>query len=354
MLKKIHHSNSTLFSKHFDYITEIILGNYVGEGYLSSKLEKELSYLSSKKYCKVVTNGSSALFLSLKILYEDFHKNEVIVSSYICPTVINTILQAGLVPILVDINSDDLNINIEDAISKISRNTLTFLISPIGGIPFNFSKFKESGVPIIEDCCQVIGAKYDGNNVGSAGDFTVFSFGSTKMITGGIGGAILTNNEKYSNSLFNYTEYENTKEFYMEHGFQAAYNYNLCDFNSGLILSQLGSLNDFSKRRNEIANIYNEGLKDISYVQLLKIDEKSLPSFYRYYFFSQESEQIISRLNNNGIDARASIAHNIALYYKNNDLKNLNLLANQVVSLPIYPLLLNDDIERIIKIVRND
>jgi len=351
---KINHSNSTIEKENFNYLSDIVLNNFVGEGGYVNKLENELKTYLNKKYCVVVNNGSNALFLGLKaIASSSSDKNEVIVSAYICPAVINSILQADLKPVFVDINKINLNISISEIKKQVNSNTLGIIIASIGGIPIDFSSLMDLDIPIIEDICQSIGTKENNKLAGVLGNFAIMSFGSTKMMTGGAGGAILCDDKNNYEIIKQLTEYENPPEFYLKNDFEISYNMKLPDLSAGLILAQFAEMTGFIQKRKVIAKRYDEALQRKQGVIIIKENDNQYFNRYRYYFITEEVEQYYNTLVDNGVDARKSLSHNIAQYFGLNDFDNLNYLKNKIISLPIYPRLTVTDQNHILKVLKN-
>lgn len=351
---KIKHSSSSINEKDYKYIKNVFDKNFVGEGDVVVSLEKKLATYTRRKYCKVVNNGSNALLLALLVLKKEFpNKNKVITSSYICPAVINSILQANLVPILVDINPSNLNINVNEIFRKINSKILTIIITHLAGIPVNFCEIENISIPIINDCAQAIGSKINNKPLGYYGDFCIYSFGSTKMITGGIGGAILTSNSKYFRIINELVSYEKASSYYIKYGFDMSYNMKISDVNSAIIINQLNKINDFIQRRRYIAQKYDECF---CYNKKYLVQNENKDDYfnrYRYYVLADNGVEINNYLNSKGIESKSSISHNIAKYYKLNNFSNLNILSKKVISLPIYPEITKDILDYIINMLRN-
>ncbi len=351
---KIKHSSSSINEKDYKYIKRALDNNFVGEGNITILLEKELATYTRKKYCKVINNGSNALLLALLVLKKLFpDKNKVITSSYICPAVINSILQANLMPVLADIDSNNLNINIDSMFDKINNNTLAIIIPHLAGIPVNFCDIENISIPIINDCAQAIGSKINNNPVGYYGDFCIYSFGSTKMITGGIGGAILTNNSKYFGIINELISYEKTPSYYTKYGFDMSYNMKISDVNSAIIINQLNKINDFIQRRRYIAQKYDECFCHNKKYLVQSENKDDYFNRYRYYVLTDNAIEINNYLNSKGIESKNSISHNIAKYYKLNNFKNLNILSNKTISIPIYPEINEKILDYILNALRN-
>lgn len=237
-------------------------------------------------------------------------KHKVITSSYICPAVINSILQANLVPVLVDINPSNLNINANEIFRKSNNKILTIRIPHLAGIPVNLNKIEDTNIPIINDCAQAIGSKINNKPVGYYSDFCIYSFGSTKMITGGIGGTILTNNSEYFGIINELISYEKTPSYYTKYGFDMSYNMKISDLNSTIIINQLNKINDFIQRRRYIAQKYDECFCHYNKYLVQSENKDDYFNRYRYYVLTDNAIEINNYLNSKGIESKNSISHN--------------------------------------------
>ena len=170
------------------------------------KIEQQLKNYFGVKYALLFDSGRSALYFAIKsfgIKPED----EIIVQAYTCVVVVNAIKFAGAKPIYVDIDNT-LNIDTEDLLKKINKNTKAVVIQHTFGIPANLDKIIEicgqNNIKIIEDCAHSLGAVYKGRKLGTFGDAAILSFGSDKAVSCNRGGAIITNSPEIATKLTDY------------------------------------------------------------------------------------------------------------------------------------------------------
>ncbi len=351
----IPHSSSFLDKSDFSHVSDITDRNYIGEGKICAELINHLKSISSRKYAILSNNGSEALELALyglKVLFPG--KSHVIVSSYTCTSVINAILKASLKPVFTDILRDSLNIDSSDAANKINGNILAIICSNIGGVPDDYGKIKQFRIPIISDCAQALGTIFNSKCLMSQGYCTALSFGSTKMITGGLGGALLCDNSEFYKIVKRYSLPELKVSEYISEGFFHTSGQHSSDLNSGVTLSQLKRLPDIIKRRRHISDIYDSSLSALKDISILKESPGLRFNRFRYYFLTHNSKSWLAFLQNNYIDARSSISHVIPCYFKSrNKFINLHKTASQVVSLPIYPGLKGIQLEYISSVINS-
>lgn len=355
MSSTIPHSSSMVGKHEAAALEEVIASNYVGDGPSNIKLAAMLCNYIGQANAVVVNNGSSALFLALQALKAKYpSKDQVIVSSYVCPAIINTILGSNLKLSLVDVNSEDLNMDLSDVEQKINESTLVVIAASIGGIPMDIGAVKALGLPVIDDCSQAIGSEFNNRRCGTDGDISIFSFGSTKMVTGGTGGAALTNDEDLYQSMKELATYEKPVEYYRKHGFELSYNVGLSNLNASIIISQIERIAGFIDKRRDIAAQYDAAFtsKDVS-LQVEGTGE--LYNRYRYYILAEDRERILNEFLSNDIVASPSLAHNIASYFnlEANQFPNLWRLQSLLVSIPIYPGLSESEIGKIVDTIEH-
>ena len=346
----IRHSSSSLTSRSFTLVREVGKNNFVGQGVYCEALEKKLCSLTGSFGCVLTHSGSSAIQLALHVLnYKNATAKKVLISSYVCPSVISAINRENLEPILLDICPDSLNTSFSD-INKTSKNEILCIIcTNLSGIPDNYDMVYKLPYPVIQDCAQALGARWDGQSLSKTGVISTLSFGSTKLITGGGGGALLTRDKEILHLSQLFAADECSVDHYKKMGFHSGFGEKYSDLNAALVLTQLNELPSFIQKRKKIAESYSKVLKKNQLIRLPNYSEKATPVFYRYYFFSNKSADWIDLLQKSDIDARSSIAHNIIEYTEpNNKLVNLNKNVGQIVSIPIYPSLTDNEVKTIL------
>jgi CDP-6-deoxy-D-xylo-4-hexulose-3-dehydrase len=188
-------------------LVEVALRMWLTAGPKAQEFEKNFSKYLGVKHTLLTNSGSSANLLAFSALTcENLGKrrikqgDEVITIAAGFPTTVNPIIQYGAVPVFVDIELSTLNIDTKYLEMAYSGKTKAVMIAHTLGNPFNLQKVKdfcdEHNLWLIEDCCDALGAEYDGRKVGSFGDLATFSFFPAHQITMGEGGAVVTNNPK--------------------------------------------------------------------------------------------------------------------------------------------------------------
>ena len=308
-----------------------------------AKFEEEFARYIGTKYAISVNSGNSALQLSLLSL-NIAEESKVITSTNSFIASANCILMTGSKPILCDINYDDGNMDIK------STNEKPDAIIPVHiyGNPCDLESIKNVSetykVPIIEDACQAHGAVYEQKKVGSLGDVGCFSFYPTKNMTVcGDGGMVTTNNEEIKNEIESLRD--NGRKTRTEHD-KLGFTMRLNTVSAAIGRIQLQTLENKNKRRREIASLYKKFLNEDC---MLSENPKGVSVYHQIVLKHKKRDEIFSHLskNNIGIALHYPIPIYIQPLYKNlgYNLPISEKFSNEVVSLPSYPGLEDDDVK---------
>lgn len=249
--------------------------------------EKEFSQYHKVKYSLTVSNGSVALEIALKALNLK-KKDSVIVTPRSFIISASCVLNLGLKPVFADVDKNG-NLSIEGIKKAYNKNVKAIIVVHLNGLSCDLDpilKFvKKNKIFLIEDCSQAHGAIYRGKKVGSFGHISTWSFCQDKIIsTGGEGGMISTNNKKLWLKLWSLKDHgKNYKSlFNKKHKFGFKWlhddygsNYRMTEMQAVIGREQLKSLDRQIKKRNFIAKLYLEGLKNY----YLKYDLFKKPDF---------------------------------------------------------------------------
>ncbi|MDB3956856.1 DegT/DnrJ/EryC1/StrS family aminotransferase [Candidatus Nitrosopelagicus sp.] len=316
--------------------------SFVG-GESVSKFEDEFARYTGTKYAVSVNSGNSALQISLMSLgISDKSKVITPTNSFIASA--NCIRMTNAQPILTDINLRDGGIDI----SNVKEKADAIIPVHIYGNPCNFDSVKslaeDQKIPIIEDACQAHGAIYKNKKVGSISDVGCFSFYPTKNMTvGGDGGMTTTNNEEIARKIKSIRDNgRKTKNEFDRLGFTMRLN----TVNAAIGRIQLKHLDEKNSRRREIVSIYRKNLVD-NCILPENPDGKSV--YHQIVLKHEKRDEIREELTNNDIGS--------AIYYEKPihmqpiyldyglNLPNSEKFSKEIMSLPSYPSLTNEEIE---------
>ena len=325
--------------------TDYINGSFVNE------FESNFSKYLGVKYCLGVGNGTDALEIAIKSLNIPVGSEIITQNNTFISTVI-AILNNKCKVRLVDIFEDNFMMNYKQIEEKINKNTKVIIPVHMYGHSANMIEIlkiaKKYNLYVIEDCAQAHGCYYNNNKVGYYGDIGCFSFYPGKNLGAyGDGGAIVTN----CNDI-----YEKIK-LIKNLGSKKKYEHELVGRNSRLDTIQAAVLNvklkyldKNNEKRRKIASKYFELLKDIKQVQLPKIEKYCIPVFHLFVIKIKERNKLKEYLKTNGIDSLIHYPYSINntectkefIIDNNLDISENN--AKEILSLPIYPELTDEEI----------
>ena len=342
------------------------------------KFEKEFSNYIGNKYSVAVSNGSVALELALQALNLK-KRDEIIVTPRSFIISASCTLNLGLKPVFADVD-DNGNLSIEGIKKAYNKNVKVLIVVHLNGLSCDLDpiiKFaKKNKIFLIEDCSQAHGAVYKGKKVGSFGDISTWSFCQDKIIsTGGEGGMISTNNKKLWLRCWSSKDHgKNYNNFFFKKhktGFKWLHdnlgsNYRMTEMQALLGREQLKLLDKQIKKRNTIANLYLNGLRDYyeRYNILKKPDfkcqtcplkqsekscNKCIHAFYRLNLFINKNKikqiKLIEQFNKKKINCGVGSCPEIyrekifkkLKFYPNKRLLNAKLLGETSIMFPINP-----------------
>lgn len=320
--------------------------------------EKEFAKFVGVDYGISVNSGTSALFLALKAL--GIKKgDEVIVPSHTFVASATPILMCGATPIFVDV-SDDYLIDISDIETKITENTKAIIAVHLYGQPCNMEKLRSImkilGIYLIEDACQAHGAKYNGKNVGTFGDVSVFSFFPSKNMTVcGDGGISVTNNKDLARKMK--MQRDHGRDYTTENGKYNSsilgYNFRLSEIPAATGIEQLKHITEFNSERNEIAYAYNKYLTSKIIKPISHFDRYHV--YHQYVIRTDKRNELKQYLYENGIETGIHYpipCHKQDVFaYKNiktYNLENTEKICDEILSLPMYPSLKPEEVNKVI------
>lgn len=278
-------------------------------GVYVSRFQKEMSRWLGKRFCFATTSGTSSLHAAIALL-DLKEKDEVLVPALTYVADASVVVQEGARPVFIDVSKDDFNIDPDDVIKKINKNTKVLIVVHMYGQPAKMNELqkiaKENKLVFIEDCAQATGAKYKNKPVGSFGDISCFSFYQTKHLVCGEGGLIATNNAVYANTLRSILNNGIKRACLEDYDYDhIGFNYQMTEMQAALAICQLKRLNKLSTIRRKHAKIYKEILSDTDiYFQKENKDTFSVYSYLTGLLpkkMTKKREQFLSAILKQGI-----------------------------------------------------
>lgn len=394
-------SGKVFDEKELISMTEAVMAGWWTEGEYAAEFERKLADFLGLNFCAAVNSGSSANLLALSALTsfrlpeeKRLKKgDEVITVAASFPTTINPIIQNGLIPVFVDVTLGNYNASLENIKKAITSKTKAIFIAHTLGNPLEIMELRkicdEYNLWLIEDNCDALGSKYDGQLTGTFGHISTCSFYPAHQITMAEGGAVLTNDpilskiirslrdwgrdcvcptgvdnfckNRFGWKLGDLPQGYDHKYIYSEIG----YNLKITDIQAALGLAQLDKLPGFiQKRKDNFSYLYEAFKKLNKYFVLPSWNTKADPSWFGFLLtikpgagFSRE--ELLKYLNDKKIGTRLLFAGNITKqpYFKNysinyriaGDLKNTDEVMNRTFWIGVYPGLTKEMLDYVIK-----
>ena len=272
------------------FITERFKDILRGNSFLTmhkygAEFEEKFAEFIGTKFAVACNSGTSALELICRAL--NVSGKEVILPSNTFVASANAILNAGGIPVFADCG-DDMCLDAEDAIKRITPRTTAIMQVHIAGIVseriLTIQKVcRERGLYLIEDAAQAHGSELNGIKAGAFGVAAGFSFFSTKVMTTGEGGMVTTNDAAMAKKMKSLREFGKEKQdIYINYYTAMGYNWRLPEVASLMGIRQLSSLNDFIKRRQMIAKIYDDAFANNPDIKIIEPSDKKNHNYFKY------------------------------------------------------------------------
>ena len=374
---KIFYGKQLIDEEDIQAVTEVLKSDYLTCGPKIGEFEKALTDYTGAKYAVAVSNGTAALHCAC-IAAGIGPRDEVITTPITFAASANCVLYCGARPVFADINPTTYNIDPSSIREHITGRTKAVVAVDFTGQAVEYEAIRaicdEYNLMFIEDAAHSLGTKYNGKQVGSLADMTTFSFHPVKTITGGEGGAILTNNPEYHKRLVLAHTHGITHEqdwmmdaphegpWYYEQ-IALGYNYRITDFQAALIISQMKKLDKFIARRKEIVQRYNEAFANIPeiivqkeipesdtcrHLYIIRLDLDKLNCTRREFFDAMRAENVQCQI------------HYVPVYwfpyyqqlgYKKGLCPKAEDVYKGIMSIPLYPRMTNQDVDDVIHAV---
>lgn len=333
----------------------LILGSEV------ESFEKAFPLYCGVDYGVGVNSGTDALFLALKALGIEYGDEVITVSNTAVPTVA-AIRAAGALPVFIDVEEDTFLMDASKIEDVITPKTKCIVPVHLFGQPVDMSPVldiaRQYNLKIVEDCAQAAGALYKGRKVGSFGDIGAFSFYPTKILGAyGDGGMAVTRDKGLYERIKMLRFYGMQKEYYSE---EEGYNSRLDEVQSALLNFKLKILDESVLKRRKITEIYSKELSSVGDIEIPVIRQDRSHQFCLYTIKTGSRDALMNYLKDNEIESRINYPTPIHLMrgyrflgYQKSDLPVTERLAERMFSLPMYPELSENDIEKVVSAVRH-
>ncbi len=373
-----------------DEISEVL--DSLRSGWLTTgpkcvEFEKAFAEYIGCKHAVAVNSCTAALHIALDAI--GLKEGEVVITSPMTfAATAEVVRYFNAKPVFVDIEPETMNIDVSKLEEKVKSlkgegaRLKTIIPVHYAGQPCDMDPImsiaNKYNLKVVEDAAHVLPAKYKDRTVGTIGDITCFSFYATKNITTGEGGMAVTDNLEWAERMRIMSLHGISKDAWKRYTAEGnwyyeiiapGYKYNMTDIAAALGIAQLRKADEFWHRRTEIAMMYNEAFKDlpeleIPYSSHLTPHSKTKHSWHLYVMklhleqLTIDRNQFIEELKKRGIGVSV---HFIPLHihpyyrdmygYKSEDFPVAYETYQRIISLPIYPKMTDEEVERVVEAV---
>ena len=358
-----------------DAVCEVLQSSWLTTGPKVDQFECDFSKTCGADHAVAVSSGTAALHAAMMALNVS-EGDEVIVPAITFVASANCVLFRGAKPVFAEIEPDSLLINVQDVNDKITSKTKAIIAVDYAGQPADWPALKQLShqykIPLVADACHSLGAGFGEKNVGQLADLNCFSTHAIKAIATGEGGVVTCNDESFAAKMRNFrnhgidsTPLERESQGAWHYEMQElGYNYRLSDIQCALGSSQLKKLDQWINRRREIALQYDEAFKELDAIAPLvrKFDRQHAYHLYVVRLNLQkltvDRDTCIAALRSQGIGANVHYPPvYLHPYYRNQFgfkpgyCPAAEQSFNEIISLPMYPGLSNEQVQRVISAV---
>lgn len=348
--------------EEIDAVNSVLVSGQLASGENVKRFQEAFSQYLNYRSCIAASSGTTALEIALRSLGIN-QGDKIITTSFSFIATANVIVHAGGIPLFADIDETSMNISTEsiEQILQVHTDVKAIVIVHLFGQSCDMDKIKgiasKYRLLLIEDCAQAHGAEWNGRKVGTFGEAAAFSFYPTKNMTTSEGGMVILKDEMtagFASQLIQHgVKAKNQFEF-------IGYNYRLSEISAAIGLCQLKKLDQFNALRRENATFYDKYIDHHNIIKPLEVaGAKHVYNQYTLRILNGKRDTFIAYLEQKGIGTSIYYPYSIPeqACYQSSDLLELeydkrlevtNRIKREVVSIPVHPGLIQDEIEQIV------
>ena len=351
-------------------VVATLASGWLTTGSRAAAFERAVGDLVNIRHAAAVSSATAGLQLALTAVSSG-HKADVITTPFTFIATVEAIMAAGCRPVLADINPATLNIDPDEVARKITDSTRAVIPVDIAGYPANYEALNaicaEKSVPVIADAAHSFGASYKNRSIPALAEAAVFSFYSTKNLTCGEGGMVVSRHKELIEEVRCLARHGLTSDAFHRKpttewkydatrpGFKA----NMSDIHAAVGLGQLGVFEKNQKQREKLARRYLKNLTDLSEHLELPIIQKHYSHAWHLFIIKLhlsslkiERNKFIHLMAERGIECGVHYPPVFELSYYRDSLDlspqyfpNSAYAGRRVVSLPMFPTLKAKDVD---------
>jgi len=360
--------------KEVEAVTRCLRSGWITTGPLCQDFEEQFRCLTNAAYATSLGSATAGMHLALRALGIG-PGDEVITPSMTFVSTINMIAFSGATPVFIDCDYGTLNLNPAQIEERITQRTRAVIPVHFAGAPVDMAPILDvadrHGLVVLEDAAHAVGTYYRGIHAGGFGRIAIFSFHPIKNITTGEGGMVTHSDESFERKLRLLRFHGIERDAWKRYGkggnpdYDVAapgFKYNLTDMQAALGLAQLERMAVLNRRRQEIAELYLDGLRDVDGLDLP--ETPPYPHVHAWHLFviklrSMTRERFMARLGEYNIGYGLHFPPTHLLRYvrerfgtREGMLPETERAGGRILSLPLFPDMNNDDAAYVCQAVR--
>lgn len=340
----IPHSRPFLGEEEAVCAAAVIRSGHIAQGEQVAAFEAEFCRRLGQGRGAAVASGTAALYLAIRAVGVG-PGHEVIIPSFVCTALLHAVRYAGAAPVIADVDPLTGNMDPADAKKRISAKTRAIVVAHMFGLPADMDALLETGIPLIEDCAQAVGAQWRGKPIGVFGSAAVFSFYATKVMTTGEGGMVTSQIPELIDGVRDLRDYDRKETD------GRRFNFKMTDIQASVGRAQLKRLDFVLSRRQEIAMHYSNAFKGCD-AHLPPDDPGRI--YFRYIFGLDSSDdpgRWFRSLRKAGIGCEKPVYRPIHEYLNLKGYPGTREAHRRFISLPIYPAMTQREIDRVTGVI---
>jgi len=367
-VRRIPLARPSVSQAEIDAVAEVLRSGWLSAGPKTVEFEHELARWLGVRHVVAVNSCTSALHLTLVALGIG-PGDEVITSPITFVSTVNAILYVGATPVLADVDPVSMNIRPGEIARHVSPRTKAIIPVHMAGQPCDMDEIHEvadeRGIPVVEDAAHALGATYRGRKIGTLSRATCFSFYASKNLAAGDGGAVATADEELAQRVRRLRFHGISSDAWKRYGdttlrnwqaVELGYKANFTDVQAALALSQLARFERMQARREEIAQRYRRAFEpyEVTFPELPGRTHAN----HLFVLKVGDRELFRQRLAEAGVATGIHFpAVHLQPYFRRRfgdlsaELPVATLLSQQIVSIPLYPDLTDDEVAYVIDVV---
>jgi UDP-4-amino-4-deoxy-L-arabinose-oxoglutarate aminotransferase len=357
-------------------VADVLRSGWITTGAKNAELEQLVCDITGARYAVSLSSATAGMHLLLKAL-DIGPGDEVITPSMTWVSTANQIELCGAAPVFVDVNRDTLMVEADMIEPLITERTRLIVPVHYAGAALDLAPLRQlaekHGIPLVEDAAHAMGTRYDDQPVGQSGT-AIFSFHPIKNITTGEGGMFCTDDGKLAEKIrqlrfhglgVDAFDRETQGRAPQAEVLTPGYKYNLPDMNAVLGIGQLKRLDDLNNRRAEIARLYTDLLSEVDEIRPLQVPDYTMTHCWHLYIIRLDIERMAMSRDHfmqalkdkqigSGLHFRATHTQK---YYREKYadtvvLPDTEWNSERICSLPLYPDMTNDDVQRVVDTIK--